>query len=159
MEILFIILAVIFTLVGFIGCIVPALPGPPLNFIALIFLNLARDPDPYSFKFLIIMGIIAIGITVLDNIVPAWGAKRYGAAKLSVWLALFGTLIGVLFFGPLGIIFGAFLGALLGELISGKEIKTALKSGWGVFMGVFTGIILKLMVSGIITFYFLKELF
>lgn len=159
MEILLIAFAVIFTLTGFVGCIVPALPGPPLNFVALIFLNLARDPDPYSMKFLIIMGTIAVGITIVDNLVPAWGAKRYGAAKLSVWLALIGTLVGVLFFGPVGIILGAFIGALLGELISGKEAKAALKAGWGVFIGVFTGILLKLIVSGVITFYFIKELF
>ena len=158
MEILLVALAVIFTLIGFIGCVVPALPGPPLNFLALVFLNLARDPDPYGMRFLIIMGIIAVGITIVDNVVPAWGAKRYGASRISVWMALAGTLIGVIFFGPIGIILGAFLGALLGELISGKETRDALKAGWGVFIGVFTGIILKVIVSGVITFYFIKEL-
>ena len=55
-------------------------------------------------------------------------------------------------------ILGAFLGAILGELTVGKEGHEALKAGWGVFLGVMFGMILKLILSGSMTFYFVKAL-
>jgi hypothetical protein len=56
-------------------------------------------------------------------------------------------------------IIGAFLGALLGELVQGKTGSDALRAGWGVFVGVMAGMVLKLIASGIMTFYFIKGLF
>jgi len=158
MEIVLIVLGALLSIIGLIGCIVPALPGTPLNFLALLLLNWARDPNPFRLNFLIIMGIIAVGVTLIDNFIPAWGAKRYGAARISVWLALAGTMIGIFFFAPFGIIIGAFVGALLGELLSGKKSGDALRAGWGVFVGVFLGILFKVIASGFMTFHFIKGL-
>ena len=120
---------------------------------------MAKNWEPFSATFLIIMAVIAIGVSVLDNVIPALGAKKYGAEKASVWLALAGTVVGLLFFPPWGIFIGAFAGALLGELLHGKETGAALKAGWGVFVGTFLGIGMKLVASGVMFFYFLKEVF
>jgi uncharacterized protein YqgC (DUF456 family) len=158
-DILLVIAGFIISLLGLIGCVVPALPGTPLNFLALILLSFAKDWQPFSARFLIIMAVIALAVSVLDNIIPAWGAKKYGAEKASVWLALAGTLIGIIFFPPFGIFIGAFVGALLGELAHGKEAAKALKAGWGVFVGTFLGIGIKLVASGMMFFYFIKNVF
>lgn len=158
-DILLIGFGFIFSLLGLAGCIVPALPGTPLNFVALILLSIAKDWEPFSVSFLVIMAVVAVAVGILDNVIPAWGAKKYGAEKTSVWLALAGTLVGVIFFPPFGIFIGAFTGALLGELLHGKEAKTALKAGWGVFIGTFLGIGIKLFASGLMFFYFIKEAF
>jgi len=158
-DILFIVLGFLLSLLGLIGCIIPAIPGTPLNFAALILMSLAKDWEPYSTTFLIIMAVITVAVSILDNVIPAWGAKKYGAEKTSVWLALAGTLIGVIFFPPFGIFIGAFVGALVGELIHGKEAATALKAGWGVFVGTFLGIAIKLIASGFMFFHFVKHMF
>ena len=158
-DIVLIGLGFIVSLVGLIGCIIPAVPGTPLNFIALILLSFAKDWEPYSTTFLIIMALVALVVSILDNVIPAWGAQKYGAEKSSVWLALAGTLIGVFFFPPFGIFIGAFVGALAGELFHGKEAALALKAGWGVFVGMFIGIGIKLIASGIMFSYFLKGVF
>jgi uncharacterized protein YqgC (DUF456 family) len=147
------------SLAGLIGCIVPAIPGTPLNFLALLLLSMAKDWEPFSVTFLVIMAIVAIVVSILDNIIPSWGAKKYGAEKTSVWLALAGTLIGIIFFPPFGIFIGAFVGALLGELLHGKEAARALRAGWGVFVGTFLGIGIKLVASGVMFFYFFKKVF
>lgn len=147
------------SLAGLIGCIVPAIPGTPLNFLALLLLSFAKDWEPFSLTFLVIMAIVAIVVSILDNIIPSWGAKKYGAEKTSVWLALAGTLIGIIFFPPFGIFIGAFVGALIGELLHGKEAARALRAGWGVFVGTFLGIGIKLVASGVMFFYFIKEVF
>jgi len=159
LDIILIILGFLFSILGLIGCILPALPGTPLNFIALLLLSIAKDWRPFSATFLIIMAIIAIAVTVLDNIIPALGAKKYGAEKSSVWLALAGTIVGLFLFPPWGIFLGAFAGALVGELLHGKETKTALKAGWGVFVGTMLGIGIKLIASGVMFSYFIKGVF
>ena len=158
-DIILVIFGFLFSILGLIGCIVPALPGPPLNFIALVLLSIARDWEPFSATFLVVMAAIAIGVSILDNIIPALGAKKYGAEKSSVWLALAGTLIGIFVFPPWSIFIGAFAGALLGELLHGKETKSAFKAGWGVFVGIFFGIAIKLAASGIMFFYFATGVF
>ena len=156
-DILLISIGFLLSLLGLIGCIVPAIPGTPLNFLALILLSFAKEWQPFSVVFLVIMAISAVVVSILDNVIPAWGAKKYGAEKMSVWLALAGTLVGIIFFPPFGIFIGAFVGALVGELVHGKEAAAALKAGWGVFVGTFLGIAIKLVASGIMFFYFIKK--
>jgi hypothetical protein len=56
-------------------------------------------------------------------------------------------------------IIGAFIGAIAGELLKGKQSYEALKAGWGVFMGIMLGVLLKLIATGIMTFYFIKAIF
>lgn len=154
-----IILGVICLIIGIIGCIVPGIAGPPFSFLALILLSFARGWEPFSARFLLIMAGITIVVTALDFIVPALGAKKFGASKAGFWGAVIGLFGGLILFPPFGMIFGAFLGAIIGELTIGKEGSQALKAGWGVFMGVMFGMLLKLIASGIMTFYFIKALF
>ncbi len=157
--IVLIILGVICLLIGIIGCVIPGIAGPPFSFLALILLSIARRWEPFSVQFLIIMAVITLVVTALDYVVPAAGAKRFGASRAGFWGAIIGLFGGIVFFPPFGMIIGAFLGAITGELIVGKEGSQALKAGWGVFMGVMFGMLLKLITSGIMTFYFIKALF
>jgi uncharacterized protein YqgC (DUF456 family) len=154
-----IVLGVIFVIVGIIGCIIPGVAGPPFSFLALICLSIARKWEPFSVKFLIILGVLTIIVQAMDYVLPAVGAKKFGSSKYGFWGAIIGMLLGIIFFPPLGIIVGAFLGAIAGEVIAGKEAAEALKAGWGVFVGVMVGMLLKLILAGIMTFYFFKALF
>ena len=156
--IVLIILGLLFALIGLIGCILPVIPGPPLSFFALIILSYAKDWEPFSTTFLIIMAGLTILATVLDYVVPAIGAKRYGASKLGVWGSIIGMLIGFFIFPPWGMLIGAIIGALAGELAGGKKGKMALQAGWGVFVGNIMGIGLKLAFSGAILFFYIKEM-
>jgi hypothetical protein len=67
-------------------------------------------------------------------------------------------LAGVFFFPPWGLFIGAFAGALVGELIARKEGREALRAGWGVFVGIMVGTGLKLAFTGVILFFYIKEL-
>ena len=157
--IVLIILAFICLIIGIIGCVVPGLAGPPFSFLALILLSIAKRWEPFSPTFLIVMAAVTIIVTALDYIVPAAGAKKYGASKFGFWGAIIGMIVGIIYFPPLGMIIGAFIGAFVGELLIGKQSSAALKAGWGVFIGVMFGILLKLIASGVMTFYFIKALF
>jgi uncharacterized protein YqgC (DUF456 family) len=157
--IVLIIIGFIFIIVGLIGCVVPGVPGPPFSFLALVLLSAAKGWEPFSLNFLIIMALITIVVTALDYVVPAAGAKKFGATRYGFWGAVIGMLAGIIFFPPLGMIIGAFLGAIIGEMVVGKQSQEALRAGWGVFVGIMFGMIIKLIASGVMTFYFIKALF
>ena len=159
MEIALIILGVLCALIGFVGCIFPVIPGPPLSFLALILLSLAKDWEPFSSTFLLIMGGLGVLVTILDYVVPVVGAKKYGASKWGIWISMIGMLIGVLFFPPWGMLFGAFVGALAGELLAGKKGRKSLQAAWGVFVGNVVSIGFKLAYCGAVIFFFVKEMF
>jgi len=156
--IVLIILGLLFSLIGLIGCIVPIIPGPPLSFFALIILSYAKNWEPFSTLFLIIMAGLTIVVTLLDYVVPAIGAKRYGASTLGVWGSIIGMLFGLFIFPPWGMLIGAIAGALAGELLSGKRGKKVVRAGWGVLVGNILCIGLKLAFSGAVLFFYIKEM-
>ena len=159
MTVLLIITGLLLALAGIVGCILPFIPGPPLSFLSLLALSWARQWEPFSVRFLIIMGLLTVLLTVLDYVIPAGGAKKFGASKAGIWGSLFGMPLGLFFFPPWGILIGGIAGAFLGELIAGKEGNTALRASWGVFIGYVAGTALKLAFSTIVLFFYIKELF
>lgn len=150
-------LGIILTITGILGCVLPFMPGPPLNYAAILLLHFTSGFQ-FSNRFLIVWAIVTVAVVVLDYIIPVWGTKKFGGSKQGVWGSVIGLIAGMFFFPPLGIIIGPFIGAFAGELIAGKNSKDALKSGFGSFVGFITGTVLKLIVSGMMTWYFVKEL-
>lgn len=159
MDYVLISLGVLFILSGILGCVAPIIPGPPLSYIGLLLLHFT-ERFQFTPKFLIIWAIITAVVYALDFIIPAWGTKKFGGSKRGVWGSIIGLLIGLIFapFGLVSIIIGPFLGAVIGELTAGKDHGVALKSGFGSFLGFLAGTLLKLITSGLMTWYFFKEL-
>lgn len=157
--IILIIVSVICLLLGLIGCIAPAIPGPPLSFLALILLEIATDGQAFTTSQLIFWGIVTIIVSVIDYVIPIVGAKKFGATKFGIVGSIIGMVIGIIFFPPLGMLIGAFVGAVAGEFFTGKQSPDAFKAGWGVFVGTMLGIGIKLATSIVMSFYFIKGLF
>lgn len=156
MEYLLLALAIILMILGIAGCLLPVLPGPPLTYLGLVVLHFTRFAD-ISRNIFIIMGIVAVVVTVIDYIVPIWGTKQFGGSKYGMRGATVGLIIG-LFLGPLGIIIGPFIGAVVGELIFKDDIRYAMKAGFGSLLGFLTGVGLKLAAALLMTFYFIRAL-
>jgi len=154
-DYLLLITGLILIVLGIIGCLVPVLPGPPLSYLALIMLHFSRFGQ-FSGTTLIILGAIALAVTILDYIVPVWGTRKFGGSKYGTRGATVGLVIG-LFLGPLGIIIGPLIGAFIGEMIFKDDLNYALKAGFGSLLGFLTGIGLKLAASFVMTFFFFKE--
>ncbi len=146
---------IILMILGIIGCLVPVLPGPTLSYLGLLFLHFSHFGQ-FSKSTLIILGIIAVAVTMLDFIVPVWGTKKFGGSKYGTRGAGIGLVIG-LFLGPMGIVIGPFIGAFVGEMIFKDDIHYAIRAGFGSLIGFLTGVGLKLAASFIMTFYFVKE--
>ncbi|MBW2121824.1 MAG: DUF456 domain-containing protein [Deltaproteobacteria bacterium] len=159
MTTILIIIGFLLVLAALAGCFLPAIPGPPLGFLALIVLSIAKDGEAFSTTFLIVMACLTALVTGLDYVLPAIGAKKYGASTSGVWVSIAGMVIGFFLLPPWGMLAGAFLGALIGELITGKGGKQMFRAGWGVLVGNLLGIGLKLALSGVMFFFYVKEMF
>ena len=157
MDYVLIIFGVILTLTGILGCVLPMLPGPPINYLAILLLHFTSNHQ-FSIRFLVIWAVIAAVVVLLDYLIPVWGTKKFGGSKQGVWGSVIGLVAGLFIFPPFGIIIGPFAGAVIGEFIAGKETGAAFKSGFGSFIGFLAGTLIKLIASGLMTWYFFKEL-
>ncbi len=169
LDIVLIVLGAVLMLVGLIGCIVPIIPGPPVSWVGILVLHFTKSVQ-FSTEFLIAWLVVAILVTIIDNVVPVIGTKKMGGTKWGVRGSAIGLIIG-LFFAPLGIFIGPFLGALAGELLyfqtkkgkektikmtSNEKNKQAFKSALGSFAGLLFGVVFKLTTSGVLTYKFIQ---
>ena len=152
-DVALIVVGAVCLLVGFVGCVVPVLPGVACAYAALWTLY----PTPYALtnERLLIGGIVAVVAIVLDYVVPALGAKKFNCSKWGVFGCMMGTIVGI-FFAPLGLILGPFLGAVAGELVAGKEASAALRGGFGALLGFVAGVLLKFVACALFTWWFVQ---
>ena len=158
MDIIWIILGAILTIVGIIGCFLPIIPGPPLSYVALLLLQLT-DKSPFESRFLWLWAVITAIVTALDYVVPIYGTKKFGGTKRGVWGSTIGLVIGLFFFPPFGIILGPLIGAFLGEMSAGQQTGAAMRSAFGSFIGFLVGTLLKLIASLFMAYYFVINIF
>lgn len=161
MDILLIILGAIAILLGVMGSIIPALPGPPFSWLGILLLDFSSKVD-FSLVFLVSTGVLMVAITLLDLYIPTWGTKKFGGTRAGVVGSTVGLLVGLFFspFGLVSVILGPFFGAFIGELLVAKnDVNKALKSATGSLFGFLIGTGLKLAYGGSMAVYFMRELF
>lgn len=151
MDIVGIIIGVILSVIGIIGSILPGIPGPQLGYIALIIAQSTLN-QPFSRSFIIIWGIINIGVLIIDYFLPILGTKKFWGTKRGNTGCIIGMIVG-LFAGPAGLLFGPFLGALVGEYLHQQDSKKSLKAAVWAFLGFASGIVIKLVISIIMLGY------
>ncbi|MCG8307856.1 MAG: DUF456 domain-containing protein [Cytophagales bacterium] len=157
MEVFLAVAGIIILLIGFVGCFVPVLPGPPLAYISLLLLQIGPD-TPYSLRFMIVMALAVAGVTFVDYLIPAIGAKRWGGSRYGIIGALAGVVVGLFIFPPFGFILFPFLGALAGEMLGGSNTDKAFKAAFGTFIGWILGTMLKFSTTVVIAYYFFSNL-
>ena len=154
MDIILIIIAALFMILGIIGSFLPVLPGPLTSWIGLLILYFT-DSISISKSFIIITLLIAILIWILDYIIPAIGTKRFGGTKYGMIGTTIGLIVGLLSPIPGGIIIGPFVGALLGELLNKSDSKTATKAAFGSFIGFIASSFIKFITAIIYLGFFI----
>jgi hypothetical protein len=159
LELTLTITGLLLAILGFFGCLLPVLPGPPLSYLALLVLSFARDWQAFSISFLVIAGLVAVLVSILDFLIPPAGAKRYGASRYGFWGSFIGMVLGLIFFSLPGMFIGGWAGAVGGELYAGKSGKGAMRAGWGVFLGNLVAIGLKMAFSAVVVIIYIKAMF
>ncbi len=168
MNTVLIVFAIVCALVGIVGAIVPGLPGPPISWLGVLLLSFTPYSDDLTHSFLIITGVLAAVITVLDYVVPAWGTKKFGGSKAGVWGSTIGLVVSIFVlpvlgitigpFGLVGILLGPFLGAYIGEKIHKTPNRQAWRAAFGSFIGFLVGTLMKLVYGIVILVFVVKDL-
>ena len=158
MDFIIIIIVILLLLIGLIGCIIPALPGPPISFSGLLVFhfftsyNLEEDT-------LWLLAAVVVAITFLDYWLQVYGVKKFGGGRKAINGTIIGLVLG-LFFLPFGVIIGPFVGAFLGAKMEAKEdTNRAIKIALGALAGFLGGTVLKFAVSIYISILFINQLF
>lgn len=143
---------------GFAGTFVPVLPGALLAWLGLLAAYFSEYCD-ISVTTLIITGIAAVLVSVLDNILPVAMTKKFGGSKSATTGSTIGLIAGF-FIGPVGIILGPFLGAVIGELIHNHENSDGvLHAGLGAFAGFLAGTGIKMILVLVLIWCFIAGFF
>ncbi len=140
---------------GIIGSFVPFLPGPPVSYLGLLLVHFTSR-HPFSKEFLLIYAALTVLVVVLDNLIPVYGTKRFRGSSYGTWGSAIGLVAGLLFFPPAGIVIGPVIGAFLGELIRGRGAGQALRSAMGSFVGFLAGTAIKVALSLVMAYQFIR---
>ena len=146
MDIFLVIISALFIVLGLLGSVLPIIPGPPLSWLGLLILHLTKAVQMSS-TLLVITGVLAIIIFIMDYMIPAMGAKKFGGSKSGMIGTTIGLIVGLLSPIPGGIIIGPFLGAFIGEMLNKNNSKTAFKAAIGSFLGFLASTFIKFIVS------------
>lgn len=157
MDIFLAIVAVLLAATGLAGSVAPVLPGPPVSWVGLLLLSFTDYYDRPARFLWIWLGIVAL-VTLADNFLPVVMTRKFGGSRAATWGTILGMIVGM-FFGPWGMILGPFAGAFLGEVIGNRsEGLVALRIATGAFFAFIGGVGIKLVASGMILYYIVKEL-
>lgn len=143
----------IFILVLFVGVfsIVLGLPGTVIILIDAILYAMFTGFDKIGIKILVILLIISLLAEALDFLLGIAGAAQHGTSRTGIWASLIGGVTGAIIMTPVlfgfGTILGGFLGGFAGvlilEMIHQRQLKPALRAGYGVILGRFAGMFVK----------------
>jgi len=142
MDLFLIIISSLLIILGMVGSFMPIIPGPLTSWFGLFIFNLIPTAEIDS-TILVITFIIAIIIFILDNLIPIYGSKYFGATKYGIIGASIGLVVGILSPIPFGILIGPVFGALIGELMFNNDLKKSIKSSIGVLIGFLASSLIK----------------
>jgi len=151
------IIAFVLLILGLLGSIIPGLPGPPLSFIGILLIHFFTGTQ-FSTSFLLSCAVIVILVFLLDYFMQVWGVKKFGGGRKAILGTFLGLFMGLLF-PPVGLLIGPFIGAFIGALLEVQDDTRALKVAIGSFIGFVTGTILKLVVSSVLLYYAISNIY
>ena len=155
MSTIWLVLSFLLVVIGLIGCFLPVIPGPFVAYCGVLCMLLT--PHAPSVATLVLFGVVVIGVTILDYVVPAVGAKKFNCSRFGTWGCVLGTVVGVFFF-PIGLIAGPFLGAFVGELLARKHIGAAAMGGMGALLGFLTSVVIKVSACVAILLWLVRSI-
>lgn len=154
MNTIALVIAIILFVAGLVGTIMPVLPGVVLIYAGMLIYGFMTHFTTLPAYFFILQALVVVVLFLVDYAASAIGTKRFGGSKQAVWGAVIGTILGIIIFGPLGIILGPFLGAVAAELIRGTDINKTIRVGFGTLIGVLGGTTVKIIAEIIMIIYF-----
>ena len=146
-EIVFIVAVVVSLFSNLYG-----LPGNILILFSSFVYGIVTNFVQYSFAFVITLLLIVLLVEFLEYLLIVLTAKKYGASKWGITGSIVGGIGGAIsgaFVTPvlgaiIGSIIGVFAGATLLEFFKSYNLREALLSGVGAFLGKIGGLSIKM---------------
>lgn len=157
MDIILLVVAGLFMLLGVLGSFLPILPGIPMSWLGFLLFHLT-SAVPMNYTFLGITLFITIVIFALQYAIPALGTKYLGGTKWGMAGATIGLFIGLFLPIPFAVLIVPFIGAYLGEMMNKANSGAALKAASGSFIGLLASTFMEFVVTGIFLLLFLYKL-
>ncbi|TAD77914.1 MAG: DUF456 family protein [Oscillatoriales cyanobacterium] len=143
---------ILVAIVGVVGALIPAIPGPSLVVLAVVGWGLVKGWAVVSVALWVSIAVL-IASLLIDNLAGIVGAQKAGASKwgqigsiVGLLLGFFGLLPALPVGGPLvGILLGPVLGAIVGEMLYRRTIpliprlRVSIKAALGILLGSIVG--------------------
>ncbi|HEX5429569.1 MAG TPA: DUF456 domain-containing protein [Patescibacteria group bacterium] len=152
-------IAAVLIIFGTIGSVLPFLPGLPLAWLGLLVYAWYWDFARIGALGLLVFAILIILSLVVDVAAPAIAARGHRASRYGLVGASLGGILGVIFLGPIGVLFGPFVGSFVGEVMHAKTTKQALRVAWASLGGLIISSGFKLIIGFSMLVYFVIKLF
>lgn len=143
---LYLVLGACLVLAGFVGIVIPALPGILLLYGGLFLAAWAEGFQFVGSGTLVVLGMMALVAYAVDFAAGILGAKHFGVSRQAMIGAAIGMFFG-LFLGLPGLLLGPFLGAMAGEYLAQRDLFQAGRAGVGTWLGLLVGTAVKLAIS------------
>ena len=148
-------LIIVLFIISFVGLVYPIIPSVLFLFGGFILYGFLFTFEHFNWLFWVIQSLFLILLFGADYIANMIGVKKYGGSKAGIWGSTIGILVGPFVIPVFGILIGPFLGAILAELVvNKKEIKEAVKIGFGSVIGFISSVITKGVIQAIMIIYF-----
>lgn len=125
-------------LVGLFGLIVPVFPGIVIMWLAALGYGVVSSFSTAGIVIFVILTLLMIGGTLVDNVLMGVGARKGGASWLTIGVALVAGVLGTFIFPPIGGLIAAPAAVLLLEFNRVRDWQKAwealrgLATGWGI---------------------------
>lgn len=141
----------LFMLLGLVVLVIPIFPGLVVMWLAALVYGLIVGWEPLGIVLFVIITILMIVGSLIDNLMMGAGARKSGASWLTIGVALGAGILGTLILPPFGGLIAAPLSVLLleyrriGDWEKAWASLRGLIAGWGLAYFVRLGIGFLLM--------------
>jgi uncharacterized protein YqgC (DUF456 family) len=140
-------------LIGLFGLLTTIIPGLVMIWVAALVYWLVTGFSTGSIVLFVIMTVLMVVGSVLDNVIMGASARKTGASWLSIGVALLAGVVGSLMLPPFGGLVAALVALFVVEYLRLRDVQQALDSarsmaagcGWSVLLRFAIGSVMILM--------------
>lgn len=136
-------------LVGWLGLLIVIIPGLVIIWAGALAYALATGFDTVAIVMLVIMTILMVGGSLIDNVLIGASAKQKGASWWAIAAAVVGAIIGTLVLPPIGGLLFAMIALFAVEYFRVKDFRKALDTTGSMALGCGWAVAVRLVIGAI----------
>ena len=144
--ILWLIVLILFVL-SFVALIYPVLPSVTAVWAGFLVYQFAINPNELTTFFWVAMLVLTGILLLADVFASSLSVKKFGGSKLGERVAGIAVIIGSFIYPPFGIILLPFVSVFIVELTQDRNLKEALVSSVGSFIGFLSGQVAEAIIQ------------